>query len=64
MADDFGSRLKAAVEQKGKKDLSQYSVSELFPPTTKAFTEPFPERGDLGQAIKDFNREEETDGNE
>lgn len=62
MADNFGSAFKAAVEKKGKQDLSQYSIDDLFPPTTKAFTEPFPERGDLGQAIKDFNREEETDG--
>lgn len=35
MANQFGEAFKKAVEKSGKKDLSQYSVSDLFPPTTQ-----------------------------
>lgn len=66
MPNQFGDAFKAAVQKSGKKDLSQHSIADLFPVTTQAadILPEVPERGDLGQAIKDYNREEETDGNE
>jgi hypothetical protein len=63
---DFGEAFKAAVEKKGKKDLSRHKLSDLFPPTTKSMTAPFTGRedtaGDRLKAAINGNREENDNG--